>query len=104
MRLYGANLRLPEREREGRYWMIPQIALMVVVVWMTGSQHFRALRLLAVILTGVMIVGTVKHWRYPSLQDFHYPEQIKLFEKAQPGTAVRILIPPSDWDMTLIKK
>jgi hypothetical protein len=87
-----------------RYWMIPEVALIVVVVWMTGSQHPRALRLLATTLTCVMIVGIVKHWRYPALQDFDYPEQIGLFQKAQPGTAVRILIPPPGWEMTLIKK
>ena len=51
-----------------------------------------------------MIVGIVKHWRYSALQDFDYPEQIGLFQQAQPGTAVRILTPPAGWDMTLVKK
>jgi hypothetical protein len=87
-----------------RYWMIPELTLIIVVVWMTGSQRPRALRLLAATLTCVMIVGIVKHWRYSALQDFDYPEQIGLFQQAQPGTAVRILTPPAGWEMTLVKK
>jgi hypothetical protein len=88
-----------------RYWYLPRLALMATLVWLLGRQRPTATRLVAAVLTCVMVSALVTHWRYPALPDFRFDSYVRVFEQLPPGATGRFrLNPGGPWIMTLIKK
>ena len=86
-----------------RYWMIPELALMAVMVWMLGSHRPWPVRIFAAALACSMIVGAVKHWRYSPLPDLDYGAYAAKFEQLPPGANLTIPLNPPGWSMTLVR-
>jgi len=88
----------------GRYWYIPGLALMAILLWLLGRQRPAALRLVGAILLSCMIYGATKHWRFASFPDLHFPDYAQQFERLPPGSSIEIPLNPPGWSMTLTKK
>lgn len=87
-----------------RYWFIPMIAFVTVLLWMTGESCSRIWRVVASLALLVMVVGTILDWRHPPYIDFQFREHARQFETAPKGAEVIIPINPPGWSMRLIKK
>lgn len=88
-----------------RYWYIPKLALMATLIWLLGRQRPSAIRLLAGVLTCVMAVALVTHWRYPALADFRFKSYVRTFEQLPSGATGQFrLNPGGPWIMRLVKK
>jgi hypothetical protein len=87
-----------------RYWMIPELALIAVVVWMLGSDRPWAVRIIAAALACSMILGMAKHWRYSPLPDLDYASYAAKFEQLPPGASLTIPLNPPGWSMKLTKR
>jgi hypothetical protein len=78
---------------------------MATLVWLLGRQRPKAIRLLAGVLTCVMGVALVTHWRYPALPDFRFESYVQAFEQLPPGATGKFrLNPGGPWVMKLVKK
>jgi len=88
----------------GRYWYIPGLALIAVLVWLLGPQRPGALRAVAALLVCSMMLAATKHWRFASLPDLRYATYVAQFERLPPGTTMNIPINPPGWAMSLVKK
>jgi hypothetical protein len=87
----------------GRYWFIPMLAFICVLVWSLRKASSRLSKLLATAAFAIMIMGIILDWRYPPLRDLDFKEHAHRFESAPAGTLVTIPINPSGWSITLIK-
>lgn len=87
----------------GRYWFIPMIAFVTVLLWMTGKSCSRILRVFASLALVVMVVGIILDWRHHPFFDFQFREHARQFETAPKGAEVIIPINPPGWSMRLIK-
>jgi len=88
-----------------RYWYIPKLALMATLVWLLGRRRPVAIRLLAGVLTCVMGVALVTHWRYPALPDFRFDGYVRTFEALPSGATGQFrLNPGGPWIMVLVKR
>jgi hypothetical protein len=88
-----------------RYWYIPKLALMATLIWLLGRQRPSAIRLVAAVLTCVMAVALVTHWRYPAYADFHFDSYVRTFEHLPSGATGQFrLNPGGPWIMRLVKK
>jgi len=87
-----------------RYWYIPEMAAMAVVLWLLGKGRPAALRVAAAVLICFMVFGAVKHWRYTSFPDLHFAEYARRFAQLPPGASLKIPINPQRWEMTLVRK
>jgi hypothetical protein len=87
----------------GRYWFIPMIAFVTVLLWMTGESCSRILRVFASMALLVMVLGIILDWRHPPFIDFQFREHARQFETAPKGAEVIIPINPPGWSMRLIK-
>jgi hypothetical protein len=88
----------------GRYWMIPELAFIAVLVWSLSSARPVALRVAAAVLLCFMVVGIIKHWRYPALPDLHFQSYASNFEQLPAGAVMTIPLNPPGWSMTLEKR
>ncbi len=87
----------------GRYWFIPMLAFISVLVWTLRGSSSPISRTLAALAFAIMILGIILDWRYPSFKDFNFKENAYQFESAPAGTRATIPINPPGWTMTLIK-
>lgn len=86
----------------GRYWFIPMLAFVSVLVWSLRKSGSRTSRALAVLAFVMMMTGIVFDWRYPAFKDLNFREHAYRFESAPVGTQATIPINP-DWSMVLTK-
>lgn len=87
----------------GRYWFIPMLAFVVVLVWMLGKSSSSWLRVFSMLALAIMAIGIVLDWRHPPFIDFNFKGHARQFEVSQKGTKITIAINPPPWSMTLIK-
>lgn len=87
-----------------RYWFLPMLAFVLVLVWMTGSQTPRPVRWIAVTCLLIMSIGIVRDWRYPRFVDTHFGDYARQFANSPKGADLTIPLNPPGWSMTLTKK
>jgi hypothetical protein len=88
----------------GRYWYIPEMAVMAVMLWLLGRKRAAVVRAAAAVLICFMVLGAMRHWRYPSFPDVHFAEYVGRFDQLPPGASLKIPINPQGWEMTLVRK
>jgi len=89
----------------GRYYVLPILAWLAVLLWGACADPRPGARWLArLALAAVLLIGLPRDWRVAPREDFHFPDQVARFASAPPGTLVRIPIPPAGWHMALRKR
>jgi hypothetical protein len=86
-----------------RYWFIPMLAFLTILVWMLGRLCSSMSRVFALLLLSIMAIGIILDWQYPPYTDFHFREYVHKFELSRRGEEVTIPINPPGWSMTLTK-
>jgi len=87
----------------GRYWFIPMLVFISVLVWsLRGAGSFISRRLAAFALA-VMLLGIVLDWRYPAFKDLNFREHASQFESSPRGTQASIPLNPLGWSITLVR-
>ncbi|ARV57584.1 hypothetical protein BZZ01_02115 [Nostocales cyanobacterium HT-58-2] len=86
-----------------RYWFIPMLAFVTILVWLLGAKRPPLLRLTAKIALVTMLAGIIVDWRYPAFADLDFKNYSRQFVEAPIGTKVTIPINPPGWSMELIK-
>jgi hypothetical protein len=88
-----------------RYWYLPKLALMATLVWLLGRRRPAAIRILVGVLTCVMALAMVSHWRYKPLPDFHFESYVRVFDQLPQGATGQFrLNPGGPWIMELVKR
>lgn len=87
----------------GRYWFIPMLAFISVLVWSLRGEGSFISRRLAAFALAVMVLGIVLDWRYPAFKDLNFREHASRFESSHRGTQASIPLNPSGWSIILIK-
>jgi hypothetical protein len=88
-----------------RYFYLPMLAWMCVIVWFALGQRVLVLRAVAVALLVVSVaVGIRLDWTYPEQPSSGFYQAAQRFQAAPPGTAVDFPIEPTGWRMTLVKR
>jgi hypothetical protein len=92
---------------DGRYFLVPEYAFAVVVIWQAGRRNVLARRGAIVVLAAVCVVAIPAHWSYKSLADRGFAAQALVFEKAPSGTRMDFplnpVLPRGVWHMTLVR-
>jgi hypothetical protein len=88
-----------------RYWYVAKLALMATVVWLIGPHRPGPVRLLAAVLACLMVVASLRQWRYPPRNDFQFASYVQLFDQLPSGTPFQIpVLPGGIWVMKLVKR
>lgn len=87
----------------GRYWFVPMLAFISVLVWSLRRSSSRISKAFAALAFAVMIIGIILDWRHPAFKDFNFEEHAYRFESAPIGTQTTIPINPSGWSITLLR-
>jgi hypothetical protein len=88
-----------------RYWTIPTVAFLAVLLWSAVADRAAGLRWLArAWLLALAVVGMPRDWRVPPRPDLRFEEHVQRFARAPSGRLVRIPIPPEGWEMVLRKR
>jgi hypothetical protein len=91
-------------EYAARYWYIPRLIFLAVLVSLLTLKHPVWVRTLSgAMLLWVAIFAAV-HWRYTPLPDLQFQRYARDFERAPTGTQVAIPISPVGWTLRLTKK
>jgi hypothetical protein len=85
----------------GRYWFIPMLAFITVVVWMLGRSGKSGV--FAKILLAIMFIGIIGDWRHSPFTDLNFKKYAHQLETSSKGLQISIPINPPGWSMTLIK-
>ncbi len=89
----------------GRYFIIPDLAVMATLVWaakMLRRHVIGRVALGALLLIVVMTVST--GWSYRPYRNTNFTAKATAFEHSPPGTHVTFALNPRPWSMTLIKR
>jgi len=87
----------------GRYWFIPMLAFISVLIWMLRKSSSPKLRLLAMMALAGMLIGIIMDWQQPPYVDLNFKEHAHRFEGSPIGTEIVIPINPPGWYMSLTK-
>jgi hypothetical protein len=87
----------------GRYWFIPMLAFISVLVWSLRRSSSRISKAFAALAFAIMIIGIILDWGHPAFKDLNFEEHAYRFESAPIGTQTTIPINPSGWSITLLK-
>jgi hypothetical protein len=85
-----------------RYWFFPMLAFAWSLVWCLQSES-KLLKRVSAVLLCLMCFGILRDLRYPAQPDRHYPELVRRFEAAPPGTVADFPENPLGWSMRLVK-
>lgn len=94
-------------QRQGsthRYWLIPELAVAVAVVWLAARAPNRIARAVSAALLCVMLIVDVAYWRLPDLPDLHFDTYVAAFKALPIGAHIQIPINPPGWSLELTKK
>lgn len=86
-----------------RYWFIPMLAFIMVLVWMLSKSCSRKLRIFAMTALVIMSIGIIKDWHHNKFKDYNFQIYAQQFELAPKGSKIIIPINPPGWFMMLIK-
>jgi hypothetical protein len=85
-----------------RYWLLPELAVMVSVVTIACTATHRLTRAVGFGLIGMMALAAATQWRLPPLPDLRFERSVAAFRALPVGAQMRIPILPN-WNMTLTR-
>jgi hypothetical protein len=88
----------------GRYYFVPVALGVTILIAMLERLPRPMAALGAVYLVAVAFVGVPLDFRYPAFQSFHWARYARAFDRDPPGTVVDIPIPPTGWQVRLIRR
>jgi hypothetical protein len=94
-------------QRQGsthRYWLMPELAVAVAVVWLAARAPNRIARAVSAALLCVMLIVDVAYWRLPDLTDLRFDSYVAAFKALPIGAHIQIPINPPGWSLELTKK
>jgi hypothetical protein len=108
----GPDMNFPQWEylqlpgRSSRYYFFPILAFYaalfsLVIMGKRGAARWA--RYVALLILLAVPLGVYRDWKYPRYPDLHFRNYADRFERAEPGTAMRIPILPPGWEMELVK-
>jgi hypothetical protein len=87
-----------------RYWYIPRLAVLAVLVWFTARVQPVWLRIIGISALAAIAIASAAHWRYPPLPDFNWPYYAKQVKDSPRGTTVWIPVNPPGWKFSLVSR
>lgn len=89
----------------GRYWLIPMLAMLVSLAWLAFSARVpRLARSASALFLALLPVGVVLDWRYAPYAELGWAEKAARVEAAPEGERLVLPIHPPGFSMTLVKK
>jgi hypothetical protein len=80
-----------------RYFLITEVAWLVVVIWWISRTRVRVLRAcLIAALCGALGWGSAHEWSYPAFEDLHAGVFASALSAARPGTVITVPVNPVD--------
>ena len=87
-----------------RYWYIPMLVWLSILLWLLVAAKIKLLRVVAGVLVLLLFtVGIPGSWQIPPLPDLHFQAYAKSFQSVKPGDNYTIPINPG-WEMVLTKR
>src|SRR6185437_10512827 len=86
-----------------RYWYIPRLAVLAVLVWMVGGARPMWLRAAGIVAIFLLAGSAFSGWRYPAWPDQDFPKYAHAFEHVPAGTQFSIPVNPPGWKIILVK-
>ncbi len=86
-----------------RYWYIPRLVLLAILVWMIGRGHASWIRAATAVAVILIVASALSNWQYPPLTDLHFDRYAREFDHAPRGTRITIPVNPIGWSLTLVK-
>ena len=97
------GLRIPDAGV--RYWAPPILGWLATLLWSAcADPDARVKQVSRAALAAVLLIGLPLDWRVAARPDLDFPSHAARFDAAEPGTVVRIPIPPAGWEMRLRKR
>jgi hypothetical protein len=88
-----------------RYYAPPILAWLAIMLWSAAHDpDARVKHVARALLAGVLLIGMPLDWRVAPRPDLDFATHAARFAAAEPGTLVRIPIPPAGWEMRLRKR
>lgn len=88
-----------------RYFVPPILAWLATLLWCASADpDVRVKRLSRAALAAVLLLGLPLDWRVAPRPDLDFAAHAARWDAAEPGTIVRIPIPPAGWEMRLKKR
>jgi hypothetical protein len=87
----------------GRYFLIPMMGFFACLIWMAFDEQKSRWKLAARAVLGLSLVGIAVDFRHQPFYRLPFAQEVARFERAAPGTEVRIAINPPGWEMVLEK-
>ena len=88
-----------------RYYAPPILAWLAVLLWSAARDPDGRVKYAArAALGAVLLIGMPLDWRVAPRPDLDFAAHAARFAAAEPGTLVRIPIPPVGWEMRLRKR
>jgi hypothetical protein len=88
-----------------RYFFIPELAALAILVWMTRPAWPAVVRLVALgLIAAAVVISVAGHWTYPPFAPTGFPQRAAAFERARKGTVAGFPLNPAPWTMTLKKR
>lgn len=100
----GAWSVLYEKMDGVRYWLLPMLSFLAILIWALGQKEFFAMKFIAGLLLATMAIGIVVDFNHPAFTDFQFKTYANKFEASKKGTVTYIPINPPGWGMALVKK
>jgi hypothetical protein len=91
-------------EYAARYWYIPRLVFLTVLVSLVTLGHPLWLRVLSGTALLWVAVFAATHWQYAPLPDMHFQHFARAFEQAPVGTRMSIPVAPPGWTLDLTKR
>jgi hypothetical protein len=90
----------------GRYFVIPIVAVLWLLVWLVASRRPPAIRVIgAVLLVVALAFGVRLDWEYPPYRNLDFAAHATQFDRARPGQLVTIPENPGgSWKVVVVKK
>lgn len=87
-----------------RYWYIPRLAVLAVLVWLIGCSRPLWVRTLGAVAIMAISLFAVTHWQYAPAPDYHWHYYAHLVERSPRGTTVWIPVNPPGWQFFLVSR
>ena len=87
-----------------RYWLIPMLAFIAILVWGMSKTNHLFVRMLSALFLAAAGFGIIQDFHHPKLIDYQYESRISEFEKLPSGEKMAIPINPYGWSMEITKK
>jgi hypothetical protein len=86
-----------------RYWYVPRLAALAILVWMIERRQPIWIRALAGAAILLVTASSFRHWQYQPWPYQDFRRNARSFERATKGTQISIPVNPPGWKIILIK-